>query len=90
MTLSDFLPTIEVFDRLSGVGVIVAFALLIITDKFVWHTRYKAAEERAARWESIALRAMSAGARAGIEAAETAVEVVQSIPDPAKEKGSRK
>lgn len=89
MTLSDFLPSVEVFDRLTGVGVIVAFALLIITDKFVWHTRYKSAQARAEKWENIALRAMSAGARAGIEAAETAVEVVQSIPDPAKAKGER-
>lgn len=90
MNISDFIPSAGVIDTLSAVGLLVAGALAIITDKLVWHTRLKKAEDRAEKWENIALRAMSAGARAGIEAAETAVEVVQSIPDPAKEKGPRK
>ena len=90
MNIGDFIPSAGFIDTLSAVGLLVAGALAIITDKLVWHTRLKKAEARAEKWENIALRAMSAGARAGIEAAETAVEVVQSIPDPAKAKESRK
>lgn len=89
MNLNDFIPSIETIDRISGVGIIVGFAVLVIMDKFVWHTRYKAAEARADRWERIALQAMTSGARAGVQVAETALEVVSKIPEPTQgEEGS--
>lgn len=87
-TLVDFL-TIANVDRLGAVGTLILMCILIITDKFVWHTRYKAEQERADRWERIALEALTAGAQAGVHAAEVAVGVVSAIPDPQGERDKR-
>jgi len=73
-------------DKITAVTVLVVIALLVLTDKLVWHTRLKAAEARAQRWEDIALNALNAGAEAGVKAAEVAVDVVAAIPDPAGRK----
>lgn len=77
----DFV-TADMFDRLGAVVTVIAFALAIITDKLVWHTRLKKEVARADRWEKVALEALSAGALAGIRAAEVAADVVGAIPDP--------
>jgi len=61
--------------------------VLAITDKLVWHTRLRRAEARADRWEDIALRALSAGAEAGVKAAEVTVDVVSAMPDPENRRG---
>jgi hypothetical protein len=88
--MDDFLgvpfPTI---DRISGVVILAAMAVLVITDKLVWHTRLRSANARADRWEAIALKALTAGAAAGIQAAEVAVDVVASLPDPQGEREYR-
>lgn len=70
------------FDRITGTGVLIVIAVLVITDKLVWHTRLKSANARADRWEAIALEALHSGAQAGVKAAEVAVSVVSAIPDP--------
>lgn len=81
--MNDFLGfPIESLDRLGAAAVLTLVALAIITDKLVWHTRLKAAEKRADRWERIALDALTAGAQAGVRAAEVAVDVVSALPDP--------
>jgi Flp pilus assembly protein TadB len=77
----DFL-TIANVDRLGAVATLIIVAVAVITDKLVWHTRLARATARADRWEQIALDALVASARAGVQAAETAVEVIASIPDP--------
>ncbi len=77
--LIALLPTI---DRMGAMGTLIIMAILVITDKFVWHTRLKAAETRADRWEAIAIDALTAGAQAGVQAAEVAVGVVSALPDP--------
>jgi hypothetical protein len=73
-------------DKLSAFAVLVLVAVLVITEKLVWHTRVardlKREQDRADRWERVALDALSAGAQAGVKAAEVAVGVVSSIPDP--------
>lgn len=69
-------------DRLGAVGTLIFIALLVIGDKLIWHTRLTKAENRADRWEAVALEALTAGAQAGVKAAEVAVGVVSSIPDP--------
>lgn len=76
--------SLDALDKAGAVAVLVAVALAIITDKLVWHTRLKNAEARADRWESVALQALTAGARAGVKAAEVTVDVVSAMPDPAK------
>lgn len=81
----EFLNLIPL-DQLSGLVILAAVALSVITDKLVWHTRLKAAEARADRWEAVALNALTAGAQAGVKAAETAVDVVSALPDPGSER----
>jgi len=66
-------------------GVFIFFALLVITDKLVWHTRLKKAEQRAEFWENKAWEAIGVGAAAGVRAAEVTAKVVSSFPDPALE-----
>ena len=80
----EFLTDINVLDRLTAVVVLMALALAVITDKLVWHTRLKKAEDRAERWERVALEALQAGAQAGVKAAEVTVDLVSAMPDPAK------
>lgn len=77
----DFL-TLSNLDSVSTLTVLSLVALSIITDKLVWHTRLKKAEARAERWEQVAVQALTAGATAGVHAAEVAVGIVSSIPDP--------
>lgn len=88
------LISLDMLDKLSAVVILCAVALSVITDKLVWHTRLKAVEKQAAealdrsekradRWEQVALEALTAGAQAGVKAAETAVTVVSALPDPA-------
>lgn len=69
-------------EQISGIAILALVALAVITDKLVWHTRLKKAQERADRWEQVAIEALRAGATAGVRAAETAVDVVSSLPDP--------
>lgn len=83
--MMDFF-TLGMFDRMGAVATVLAFAVAIITDKLVWHTRLKNAEARADRWENIALEALTAGAQAGVAAAEMAVDVVSALPDPGRRK----
>lgn len=85
----EYLPDLQVLDRLTAVGTICLIAVLIITDKLVWHTRFKKVQERADRWERVALEALSAGAQAGIKAAETTVGIVSVLPDPGLEKSDQ-
>lgn len=92
------LLSLGVVDKLSAVVILTAIALSVITDKLIWHTRLDDAEKRFAaeieriekradRWEQVALDALQAGAQAGVKAAETAVDVVSAIPDPANRQG---
>lgn len=80
----DFFSTglVSAIDKAGVVVVLALIAIAVITDKLVWHTRLKNAESRADRWEEIALAALSGPAQAGVRAAEVAVGVVSSIPDP--------
>lgn len=82
--MNEILGALPTLDRLGALGTLLVVALAIITDKLVWHTRLKAAEARADRWERVALDALTAGAQAGVRAAEVAVDVVSALPDPAR------
>ena len=74
-------------DRVGAVTILLLVALAVITNKLVWHTRLTAETKRADRWEKVALEALSAGAQAGVKAAEVAVGVVSAMPDPARKDG---
>ena len=69
-------------DRVGTLAVLSLFAILAITDKLVWHTRHKRALAEIEKWQNLCMEAYRIGALAGVQAAETAVSVVQSIPDP--------
>ena len=69
-------------DNISVTVLLGLVALAVITGKLVWHTQLTKAEERADRWEAAALEALRGGAKAGVTAAEVAVDIVSSIPDP--------
>ena len=75
---------ITLLDKAGALTIVLLVAFAVITDRLIWHTRYKAAQARADRWEEIALTALMAGAEAGVQAAETAVDVVSALPDPLK------
>ena len=66
---------------LTGPAVVVLIALLVITDKLVWHTRLDKAEKRAERWESIALRGLGVAEQLTVHA-EVTNEVLANLPDP--------
>lgn len=86
MDLTNLSPSI-----LNDVSVFVVLSLLalaIITDKLVWHTRFRKLEEDRDKWQEIALNALRGPAQAGVRAAEVAVGVIQSIPDPQAERES--
>lgn len=76
--------TLPMLDRVGAVAVLLLVAIAVITDKLVWHTRLKQERDRADRWETVALEALSAGAQAGVKAAEVTVDVVTAMPDPAR------
>lgn len=75
----DWLP-LTALDRAGSVVIVLFIAGLVITDRLVWHTRLKAAENRADRWEKIALEALGTGARVGVRAAEVSNEVLSRLP----------
>lgn len=84
--ISELLP----YGDLTVVGVVVALAMLVITDRLVWHTRLKAETARADRWESIALDALHTGASAGVRAAEVSNEVLSKLPGVEKPGGFKR
>lgn len=92
----DDLFTLATLDKITALAILAAVALAVIKDKLIWHTRMESAESmwrerlakaegRADRWETVALEALTAGAQAGVKAAEVAVGVVSALPDPAKD-----
>ncbi len=70
---------------LSGPAILVAIAVLVITDKLVWHTRLRRAEQRVEKLESMLLSALGVAERTTV-GAEVAHKVIGHLPDPGKEK----
>lgn len=68
------------WDKITGVGAVVAVAILVITDRLVWHTRLKKAEADRDRWEGIALDLMKIS-HVGVRAAEVSSEVLGRLPN---------
>jgi hypothetical protein len=67
-------------DKVGAVAVVLFVALMVITDKLVWHKRLKAAEARADKWELIALDALMTGARAGRCRADDLRPALRDVP----------
>lgn len=69
--------------ELSGTAVLAAVALLVITDKLVWHKRLKAEQDARKRWEEIALRSLGVTEKLTVQS-ELTNDVLTRLPDPAK------
>lgn len=80
----DGLPVTE----LTGTGVLVAVAILVITRKLVWYTDLRKVEKREERWQGIALQALGVADKLTIQA-ELTNEVLTRLPDPAAGKDVR-
>ena len=78
--------TFDVMNRITGVVVLVAVSLAVITDKLTWHSRLDNERARGDRWEAIAIESLKEGAKAGVKAAEIAAVVVAALPDPSRKK----
>jgi len=74
-------------DNLSGVVVFAGGAILVITDKLVWHKRLEKVEEDRDFWRDTAIEALTTGAASGVKAAEVTADVISAIPDPTRGKG---
>lgn len=96
----DELFTLANLDKLGVFVVLIIVTWSVITERLVWHARVESieaswkervdkAEARADRWETVALEALTAGAQAGVKAAEVAVGVVSALPDPARDQAGK-
>lgn len=70
--------------EITGTGILVLVAILVITRKMVWHTDLDKAEERTKRWEDIALSALGVADKMTVHA-EVTNKVLKHLPDPAKD-----
>lgn len=67
-----------------GPAILVFVALLVITDKLVWHSRLKAVEKQRDQWQDTALRALGVADKMTV-AGELTTEVMSRLPDPQRE-----
>lgn len=81
--MEQFLSALPTLDRVGAVGTFILFAILVITNKLIWHTRFEKLEKDRDKWQGIAIAALTGPAQAGVRAAEVAVGVVSQLPDPA-------
>lgn len=84
--MNELINALPTLDRIGSAGTLILVAFLVITDKLVWHTRFKEQRDRADRWEAVAWEAITVGAAAGVKAAEVTANVVSALPDPALDK----
>lgn len=77
-----------VADNVGVVGLCLLLMWLFIKDTLVSGKRLRRAEDRADRWEQIALEAINASKMAILPAAETMHAIVRNLPDPGAEKES--
>lgn len=64
---------------LTGPAGIVLVALLVITDKLVWHKRLEKETARGDRWESIALQSLGVAEKLTVQA-EVTNDVLAAFP----------
>lgn len=71
-----------------GAAAILVFVVLaILTGRLVWHTAVKKAEDRADRWERIALDALGVADKMTTQG-EVTTAIVASLPDPQAEENA--
>lgn len=63
-------------------GVLALVAVLVITDKLVWHKRLRLTEQERDHWRGVALTALGVADKMTVHGEVTA-EVLTRLPDPA-------
>lgn len=67
--------------EITGPAALVLVALLVITDKLIWHTRLAKVEKQRDDWQQVALRSLGVADKMTVHA-EVANEIVSKLPDP--------
>lgn len=81
------LPVPAGIGDLTGPAALAVIAVLVITRKLVWHKDLQKVEERAEKWEGIALTALGVADKLTVHA-EVATEVLTRLPDPGAQPSS--
>lgn len=89
MPLDPTPPLVAVLEGLplldfTGPAVLVFVALLVITDKLVWHRRLEKVEKERDEWKDAALRALGVADKMTV-AGEITTQVMAQLPDPQRE-----
>lgn len=72
--------SLDILNRIGAVAILMLGCILVITDKLIWHTRFKRVQERADRWERVALDALGAS-HVAVRAVEVTNEVLTKLPE---------
>jgi len=70
---------------LTGPAALTLIALLVITDKLIWHKRLHQAESDRDYWRGMALRSLGVAEKMTVHA-EVANEVLSHLPEPPPDK----
>lgn len=68
-------------DQVGAAAVLCFVALLVITDKLIWHKRLRSVEAERDQWRGVALHALGVADKMTVHG-EVATEVLQRLPDP--------
>lgn len=80
--MDEFLSIAPTLDRLGAVAMIMLFAWLVFSERLISRKRFDKMQEDRDKWQSIAIKALTGPAQAGVLAAEVAATVVSNLPDP--------
>lgn len=75
------------WDKFDAPAILSVIAVLVITDKIVWHKRLEKAERDRDRWEGIALRGLGVAENVTVQT-ELTNELLSNLPDPASKESS--
>lgn len=70
-------------NQLGAAATLSLVALLVITDKLIWHRRLRAVEAERDQWRGVALQALGVADKMTVHG-EVATEVLTRLPDPGR------
>ena len=77
----DGIPLGVLEGQWGAAGVLILIAVLVITDKLVWHQRLRRVEQERDHWRGVALTALGVADKMTVQGEVTA-EVLTRLPDP--------
>lgn len=78
----EWLTGLPHLGEITGPAALVLVALLVITDKLVWHTRLAKCERERERWERVALEALGVAGKLTTTAEVTNEVLTAALPPP--------